>query len=57
MEWVRPSRRDEPRNLAPLDNPRLQQAVVRGRGEAVPAGAEVIGERAEGGEELLRVGR
>ena len=55
MDCVRPSRRGEPRDLAPLDEPRLQQLVVRGGGEEVPAGAEVIGDRAEGAEELLGV--
>jgi hypothetical protein len=37
--------------------PRLQQLVVAGSGEAVPAGAEVVAAGAKGSEERLRMRR
>ncbi len=50
-----PLRGDEPRDLTPGGEARLQELVVRGGGEKVAAGAEVVRDRAEWGEELLRV--
>ena len=55
MGRVRPSRHGETRDLAPLDEPRLQQVMVRGCREEVATGAEVVTDRAERAEELLRV--
>ena len=49
--------RHEAGHLAPGGEAALQQLVVRGGGEAVPAGAEVVRDRAERREELLRVRR
>jgi hypothetical protein len=43
------------RDLPPLGEAGLQELMVFGCGEAVAAGAEVIGDGAEGSQELLRV--
>ena len=51
----RPLRGGEPRDLTPIREARLQEAVVQGGGEEVAPGAEVIADRAEGGGKLLRV--
>ena len=47
----------ESRDLTPLDEAGLQQVVVLKCGEEVPAGAEVVRDRAEGTEERLGVRR